>query len=213
VKPRACVVVYPGSNCDRDAYYALEINGFEPSYVGLDDKLNDYELIILPGGFSYGDYLRPGAVAAREKIAFEIAKAAERGKLIMGICNGFQILIEMGLLKGALLQNSSGKFICKWVDLIVENNDTPFTNAFEKGEKIRIPIAHGFGRYVKIDDVNVVLRYVKDVNGSDERIAGILNESGNVFGLMPHPERAVEELIGGKDGKKVFQSILNYLKR
>ncbi|MDK2893689.1 MAG: phosphoribosylformylglycinamidine synthase subunit PurQ / glutaminase, partial [Thermotoga sp.] len=143
----------------------------------------------------------------------EIAKAAERGKLIMGICNGFQILIEMGLLKGALLQNSSGKFICKWVDLIVENNDTPFTNAFEKGEKIRIPIAHGFGRYVKIDDVNVVLRYVKDVNGSDERIAGVLNESGNVFGLMPHPERAVEELIGGEDGKKVFQSILNYLKR
>jgi len=213
VKPRACVVVYPGSNCDRDAYYALEINGFEPSYVGLDDKLDGYELIVLPGGFSYGDYLRPGAVAAREKIAFEITKAAERGKLIMGICNGFQILIEMGLLRGALLQNSSGKFICKWVDLIVENNDTPFTNAFEKGEKIRIPIAHGFGRYVKIDDVNVVLRYVEDVNGSDERIAGILNESGNVFGLMPHPERAVEELIGGKDGKKVFQSILNYLKR
>ncbi|PLV56266.1 phosphoribosylformylglycinamidine synthase subunit PurQ [Thermotoga sp. SG1] len=213
MKPKACVVVYPGSNCDRDAYYALEINGFEPRFVGLDDRLDDYELIILPGGFSYGDYLRPGAVAAREKIAVEIRKASEKGKLIMGICNGFQILIEMGLLKGALLQNSSGKFICKWVDLTVEDTDSPFTNAFTPGERIKIPIAHGFGRYVKIDEVNVALRYVEDVNGSDERIAGIFNEEKNIFGLMPHPERAVENLLGGEDGRKVFQSILNYLKR
>ncbi|PLV59961.1 phosphoribosylformylglycinamidine synthase subunit PurQ [Thermotoga sp. KOL6] len=213
MRPRACVVVYPGSNCDRDAYHALEINGFEPKFVGLDDRLDDYELIILPGGFSYGDYLRPGAVAAREKISYEIEKAAEKGKLIMGICNGFQILIEMGLLKGALLQNSSGKFICKWVDLVVEDTENPFTNAFYPGEIIKIPIAHGFGRYVKVENVNVVLRYVEDVNGSDERIAGILNEEKNVFGLMPHPERAIEQLIGGEDGVKVFQSILNYLKR
>ncbi|MCD6551479.1 phosphoribosylformylglycinamidine synthase subunit PurQ [Thermotoga sp.] len=213
MRPKACVVVYPGSNCDRDAYHALEINGFEPRFVGLNDRLGDYELIILPGGFSYGDYLRPGAVAAREKIASEIRKAAERGKLIMGICNGFQILIEMGLLKGALLQNSSGKFICKWVDLVVEDVNSPFTNAFTPGERIRIPIAHGFGRYVKIDEVNVALRYIEDVNGSDEKIAGIFNEEKNIFGLMPHPERAVENILGGEDGAKVFQSILNYLKR
>jgi len=212
VKPRACVIVYPGSNCDRDVYYALEKTGFDVRYVGLEDSVNGYDLVVLPGGFSYGDYLRPGAVAARERVSFEVAKVAEKGKLILGICNGFQILIEMGLLEGALLQNSSGKFICKWVDLIVEDVDNPFTNAFRKGEKIRIPIAHGFGRYVKVSDVRVVLRYVDDVNGSDERIAGIVNEGKNIFGLMPHPERAVEDLLGGSDGLKFFESILRYLK-
>jgi len=211
---KACVIVYPGSNCDRDAYHALEYVGMKVDYVGLNDELEPYDLIVLPGGFSYGDYLRPGAVAAREKIAGEILKAVEKGKLILGICNGFQILIEMNLLPGALLQNSSGRFECRWVHLSVSDAVTPFTMHYTRDEVIRLPVAHGFGRYVKVGDkVRVVFKYLEDVNGSDERIAGIASENGRILGMMPHPERACESILGGTDGLRLFQSIVEFLRR
>ncbi|ODN30327.1 phosphoribosylformylglycinamidine synthase subunit PurQ [Fervidobacterium thailandense] len=209
--PRAQVVVYPGSNCDRDALWALKYVGFDAEFIDVHGKINA-DLVVLPGGFSYGDYLRVGAVAAREPIANEVRQFVENGGFVIGICNGFQILLEMGLLSGALLQNSNGRFICKIVELEVVDNQNPFTRYFLKGEKIRLPIAHGFGRYVKTDEVNVVLRYTSDVNGSDEQIAGISNSSGNIFGLMPHPERAVEKILGSDDGLRVFLSIYNFLR-
>lgn len=209
--PRAQVVVYPGSNCDRDALWALKYVGFDAEFIDVHGKISA-DLVVLPGGFSYGDYLRVGAVAAREPIANEIRQFVENGGFVIGICNGFQILLEMGLLSGALLQNSNGRFICKIVELEVVDNQNPFTRYFLKGEKIRLPIAHGFGRYVKTDEVNVVLRYTSDVNGSDEQIAGISNSSGNIFGLMPHPERAMEKILGSDDGLRVFLSIYNFLR-
>ncbi|WP_448384904.1 phosphoribosylformylglycinamidine synthase subunit PurQ [Fervidobacterium sp.] len=209
--PKAQVVVYPGSNCDRDALWACKYVGFDAEFIDIYSDI-DADLLILPGGFSYGDYLRVGAVAAREPIAQKIKEFVSRGGLVIGICNGFQILVEMGLLDGALLQNSNGKFICKIVDLEVVDNSTPFTSYYLKGERIRLPIAHGFGRYVKINDVNVTLKYVEDVNGSDELIAGITNMNKNVFGLMPHPERAMEKILGSDDGLRVFLSAFNYIK-
>ncbi len=208
---RAAVVVYPGSNCDRDMFYALRYAGFDAFYVDLSDKLDDFDLIAIPGGFSYGDYLRPGAVAAREPITNEIKKRAKEGAIVFGICNGFQILLEAGLLEGALLQNKSGKFMCKWVEVEILDNNTAFTNLYKVGEVIRLPIANGFGRYVKTCDVKTVFKYTKDINGSDELIAGVINQQGNVLGLMPHPERAYQEIIGGKDGLRFFESIKNYL--
>ncbi|HCI28678.1 MAG TPA: phosphoribosylformylglycinamidine synthase subunit PurQ [Fervidobacterium sp.] len=211
--PKAQVVVYPGSNCDRDALWALKYVGFDAEFIGIHDHI-DADLVILPGGFSYGDYLRVGAVAAREPIASEIKDFVNRGGLVIGICNGFQILIEMRLLSGALLQNSTGKFICKVVELEVSDITTPFTNYFIKGERILLPIAHGFGRYVKTDELktNVVFRYTEDVNGSDEFIAGVSNNDKNVIGLMPHPERSIERLICSDDGLRVFLSAFNYIK-
>jgi phosphoribosylformylglycinamidine synthase len=209
--PKAQVVVYPGSNCDRDALWACKYVGFDAEFIDIYSDI-DADLLVLPGGFSYGDYLRVGAVAAREPIAQKIKKFVSRGGLVIGICNGFQILVEMGLLDGALLQNSNGKFICKIVDLEIVDNSTPFTSYYLKGERIRLPIAHGFGRYVKTNDVNVALRYVEDVNGSDQLIAGITNTNKNVFGLMPHPERAMEKILGSDDGLRVFLSAFNYIK-
>jgi phosphoribosylformylglycinamidine synthase I len=209
--PKAQVVVYPGSNCDRDALWACKYVGFDAEFIDIYSDI-DADLLVLPGGFSYGDYLRVGAVAAREPIAQKIKEFVSRGGLVIGICNGFQILVEMGLLDGALLQNSNGKFICKIVDLEVVDNSTPFTSYYLKGERIRLPIAHGFGRYVKTNDVNVALRYVEDVNGSDQLIAGITNTNKNVFGLMPHPERAMEKILGSDDGLRVFLSAFNYIK-
>jgi len=209
--PKAQVVVYPGSNCDRDALWACKYVGFNAEFIDIYSDI-DADLLVLPGGFSYGDYLRVGAVAAREPIAQKIKEFVSRGGLVIGICNGFQILVEMGLLDGALLQNSNGKFICKIVDLEIVDNSTPFTSYYLKGERIRLPIAHGFGRYVKTNDVNVALRYVEDVNGSDQLIAGITNTNKNVFGLMPHPERAMEKILGSDDGLRVFLSAFNYIK-
>jgi phosphoribosylformylglycinamidine synthase subunit I (EC 6.3.5.3) len=209
--PKAQVVVYPGSNCDRDALWACKYVGFDAEFIDIYSDI-DADLLVLPGGFSYGDYLRVGAVAAREPIAQKIKEFVSRGGLVIGICNGFQILVEMGLLDGALLQNSNGRFICKVVDLEIVDNSTPFTSYYLKGERIRLPIAHGFGRYVKTNDVNVALRYVEDVNGSDQLIAGITNTNKNVFGLMPHPERAMEKILGSDDGLRVFLSAFNYIK-
>jgi phosphoribosylformylglycinamidine synthase len=209
--PKAQVVVYPGSNCDRDALWACKYVGFDAEFVDIHSDVNA-DLLVLPGGFSYGDYLRVGAVAAREPIAQKIRDFANRGGLVIGICNGFQILVEMGLLDGALLQNSNGRFISKIVELEITDTSTPFTNYYLKGERIRLPIAHGFGRYVKTREVNAVLKYTSDINGSDAFIAGIVNSNKNVFGLMPHPERAMEKLLGSDDGLRVFLSAFNYIK-
>ncbi|MBT1247594.1 MULTISPECIES: phosphoribosylformylglycinamidine synthase subunit PurQ [unclassified Thermosipho (in: thermotogales)] len=205
---KAGVVVYPGSNCDRDAYYALNLAGFKTYYVSPKDDINNLDLVVLPGGFSYGDYLRPGAVSARESSS--VKEFVENGGFVIGICNGFQILVEMGLLSGALLQNESGKFICKFVELEVVDNTTPFTLFYKKGEKIRLPIAHGFGRYVSVSNPKVVFRYTENVNGSDEFIAGIYEK--NVLGMMPHPERAVDEYLGSTDGLKLFRSVFEYIR-
>lgn len=206
---KAGVIVYPGSNCDRDAYYALELSGFKPYFVTPKDNLDDFDLVILPGGFSYGDYLRAGAVSAKESL--NVKKFAENGGFVLGICNGFQILVEMGLLPGGLLQNKNGNFICKIVDVEVVNNETPFTLLYKKGETIKLPIAHSFGRYVKVNSPNVVFKYKENINGSDENIAGIINNN-NILGMMPHPERAVEDVLGSDDGLKLFKSLFEYIR-
>ncbi len=211
---KVAVIVFPGSNCDRDMYHALRYAGFEAEYIYGRENLSRFDAIAIPGGFSYGDYLRPGAVAARDEIAEEIRKEAEKGKFIFGVCNGFQILVEMGLLPGALLQNPSGKFICRWIKLKVEDNETPFTALFKKGETIRLPVANGFGRYVKAgSEPRVIFRYTEDINGSDDMIAGISNDEGNILGLMPHPERAYERLLGGEDGLRFFKSLKLFLEK
>ncbi|MDF2653299.1 MAG: phosphoribosylformylglycinamidine synthase [Paenibacillus sp.] len=212
------VIVFPGSNCDVDMYSAIKDElGSDVEYVWHAEKdLDRFDAILLPGGFSYGDYLRCGAIARFSNIMNEIKKAAEAGKPVLGVCNGFQILLEAGLLPGALRRNESLKFICRPVDLKVENNNTLFSNEYEQGEIISVPVAHGEGNYYcdeetlkKMQDNNqIVFTYADNPNGSLENIAGIINERGNVLGMMPHPERAVDELLGGADGLKVFKSIV-----
>lgn len=216
---RVAVIVFPGSNADIDLFQAVEdIMGVPVDYVWHSDTdLSQYDAILLPGGFSYGDYLRCGAVARFSPVMEQVVKAAEEGKLIMGICNGFQILTEVGLLPGALLRNRSLKFRCKLSELRVENNDTSFTRDFAAGEVIRIPIAHGEGNYYCDEETlaklkannQIVFRYHgENPNGSLEDIAGICNERGNVLGMMPHPERAVHSWMTSDDGRRMFTSIL-----
>jgi len=212
------VIVFPGSNCDADMYHAVKDElGEEAEFVWHDaDDLSGYDGILLPGGFSYGDYLRSGAIARFSKVMEKVVEAAEEGKPILGVCNGFQILLESGLLPGAMRKNDQLKFICKTVELTVENNETMFTNGYELGETIRIPIAHGEGNYYCDDKTletlkrnkQIVFTYQNNPNGSVADIAGIINEKGNVLGMMPHPERAVNELLGSSDGLKLFQSIV-----
>lgn len=212
------VIVFPGSNCDVDMYHAIKDElGEEVEYVWHDtDNLDGYDGILLPGGFSYGDYLRTGAIARFSKVMKEVVKAADAGKPILGVCNGFQILLESGLLPGAMRRNESLKFICKPSVLKVQNNKTMFSSEYEEGEVITIPIAHGEGNYycddetlAKLQDNNqIVFTYEKNPNGSLENIAGIINKKGNVLGMMPHPERAVDELLGGADGLKLFRSVV-----
>lgn len=191
--------------------------GEEVDYVWHDrENLDEYDAILLPGGFSYGDYLRCGAISRFANAMKAVQKAAEQGKPILGVCNGFQILVESGLLPGALMRNENLKFMCRTVQLRVENNETMFTSQYEKDEVINIPIAHGEGNYYcdeetlkQLEENNqIAFRYVENPNGSVSGIAGIVNEKGNVLGMMPHPERAVDELLGGAEGLKVFQSIL-----
>jgi phosphoribosylformylglycinamidine synthase len=212
------VVVFPGSNCDHDAYHvAKHVVGARAEFLWHKDRdLKGADAVIVPGGFSYGDYLRCGAIARFSPIMEEVSAFASRGGPVLGICNGFQILTEAGLLPGALLQNSSQKFICKTVELKVENAATRFTRAYEKGQSIRIPVAHADGRYF-IDEEGlarlegegqVVFRYQQDINGAVRNIAGIVNGRGNVLGMMPHPERASEAILGSEDGRKVFESLL-----
>lgn len=215
------VLVFPGSNCDIDCYKAVEDTiGQSVDYVWhTATDLSAYDAILVPGGFSYGDYLRCGAIARFAPVMNEVVKAAEQGKFILGICNGFQILTEAGLLPGALRRNNGMKFICAQTQLEVVNHTSAFTSEYNAGEIIDIPIAHGEGNYY-CDDATlaqlkknnqIVFRYAGDTNpnGSIENIAGICNERGNVVGMMPHPERAVDEILGSADGKRMFTSILN----
>ncbi|WP_226678615.1 phosphoribosylformylglycinamidine synthase subunit PurQ [Mesobacillus jeotgali] len=213
------VIVFPGSNCDIDMYHAVKDElGEEAEYVWHDaESLEDYDAVLLPGGFSYGDYLRSGAIAQFSNVMKEVVKAAEAGKPVLGVCNGFQILLEAGLLPGAMRRNDSLKFICKQVELKVENNETMFSAGYDQGEVITIPVAHGEGNYycdettlaaLKANNQIVFTYEGENPNGSLENIAGIINEEGNVLGMMPHPERAVDELLGGADGLKLFKSIV-----
>ncbi|MBN1212251.1 MAG: phosphoribosylformylglycinamidine synthase subunit PurQ [candidate division Zixibacteria bacterium] len=220
------VVTFPGSNCDYDAYAAVRhILKEEVEFLWhKSEDLKGCDVVVLPGGFSYGDYLRAGAIARFSPIMNRVIKFASAGGMVIGICNGFQVLTESGLLPGALIRNTHLRFSCKFVNLKVENNATPYTSACRRGEIIRIPIAHGEGNYYNFvgdikaleDSGRVVFRYVNsrgeaaieaNPNGSINNIAGIINEEGNVLGMMPHPERAVEDILGSADGLKVFESI------
>ncbi|CAM5734907.1 MULTISPECIES: phosphoribosylformylglycinamidine synthase subunit PurQ [Niallia] len=214
------VIVFPGSNCDVDMFHAVKDElGEEVEYVWHDtDSLEGFDGILLPGGFSYGDYLRTGAIARFSNVMREVIKAAEAGKPILGVCNGFQILLEAGLLPGAMRRNESLKFICKPVELQVVNNNTMFSSAYKENEVITVPIAHGEGNYYCDEETLANLKANNQIiftyngtnpNGSLENIAGIINEKGNVLGMMPHPERAVDELLGGADGLKIFKSIVS----
>jgi len=212
------VIVFPGSNCDVDMYHAIKDElGEVVEYVWHDtESLEGYDGILLPGGFSYGDYLRSGAIARFSNVMKEVIKAAEAGKPVLGVCNGFQILLEAGLLPGAMRRNESLSFICKPVQLKVETNQTMFTSAYTEGQIITIPVAHGEGNYYCDEETlnqmkannQIVFTYQQNPNGSLADIAGITNAKGNVLGMMPHPERAVDELLGGADGLKLFQSIV-----
>jgi phosphoribosylformylglycinamidine synthase subunit PurQ / glutaminase len=214
------VIVFPGSNCDVDMFHAVKDElGEEVEYVWHDtDSLEGFDGILLPGGFSYGDYLRTGAIARFSNVMKEVVKAAEAGKPVLGVCNGFQILLEAGLLPGAMRRNESLKFICKPVELQVVNNRTMFSSEYDVNEVITVPIAHGEGNYycdektlanLKANNQIVFTYNGTNPNGSLENIAGITNEKGNVLGMMPHPERAVDELLGGADGLKIFKSIVS----
>lgn len=216
---KSAVIVFPGSNCDRDLAVAIEqVTGRKPAMVWhRDTELpENTDFIGVPGGFSYGDYLRSGAMAARSPIMRAVIDAAKRGVLVIGICNGFQVLTEAGLLPGALMRNSRLSFVCRPVPLRVENSQSLFTSQYDAGEQIVLPVAHHDGNYqadeATLDRLEgegrVAFRYMDEVNGSARRIAGILNDSGNVLGLMPHPERVVEPAHGGIDGRRLFEGLL-----
>lgn len=212
------VVVFPGSNCDRDMYYAAkDALGEEADLIWYKEaNLDGYDAILIPGGFSYGDYLRSGAIASTSDIVTQLKQQAEKGVPILGVCNGFQILLESGLLPGAMLCNQNLKFMCHFEELVVENDQTIFTSEYEQQEIVSIPIAHNEGNYycddetrAKLEENNqIVFTYKSNPNGSISDIAGIINERGNVLGMMPHPERAVEALLSSDDGLKLFQSML-----
>ncbi|KAG2477962.1 MAG: Phosphoribosylformylglycinamidine synthase subunit PurQ [Nitrosopumilales archaeon] len=216
------IIVFPGSNCDRDMFHVLtDVFNLDAQFFWHEKNLpSGIDAIVLPGGFSYGDRLRAGIIAAHSPIIKDVKKLANKGIPILGVCNGFQILVESGLLPGALLKNNSLSFMCKWTNLIVENNMTPFTNKLKLHQKIPIPIANGEGRYYVDDSTlkklkknnQIVFRYSEAVNGSSFRIAGICNEDGNVVGMMPHPERATESVINPIDSKPsslIFESLLS----
>lgn len=215
---KACVIVFPASNCDRDMQVALEQSIGSPVDMvwHRETDLSGYDLVTVPGGFSYGDYLRCGAMAARSPIMAEVVKHAQRGGHVLGVCNGFQVLCEAGLLPGVLMRNANLKFICKDVSLKIERNDTAFTGGYQAGEIVTYPVAHHDGNYftdqktlARIEgEGQVALRYVENPNGSLNDIAGIYNETGNVFGLMPHPERLVDPLLGGTGGKPMFDHLV-----
>ncbi|HEY3740593.1 MAG TPA: phosphoribosylformylglycinamidine synthase subunit PurQ [Bryobacteraceae bacterium] len=217
------VVVFPGSNCDHDAFYAVTENlGLKAEFLWHDsESLSNCDAVIVPGGFSYGDYLRCGAIAKFSPVMRSIRRCASDGGIVLGVCNGFQILTEAGLLPGALIRNAGLKFICREVALRVETTDSPFTCAAKKGSILRFPIAHGEGCYTAdaraLDELEaedrVVFRYVDNPNGSQRSIAGILSKGRNVIGLMPHPERACDPLMGSTDGLTVFRSLLESASR
>ena len=221
------IVVFPGSNCDHDCYHIVKnVLGQEAEYIWhKETQINGFDCLILPGGFSYGDYLRTGAIAKFSPVMKAVKEFADGGGLVIGICNGFQILVEAGLLPGVLMRNRDLKFICENRYLKVENSNTPFTRLYNKGEDVSIPIAHADGNYFADDQTlkrlqdngQIVFRYcdangntIDDANpnGSLLNIAGVCNEKRNILGMMPHPERCAEEIMGNTDGKRVFESIL-----
>ncbi|HUU37905.1 MAG TPA: phosphoribosylformylglycinamidine synthase subunit PurQ [Candidatus Desulfaltia sp.] len=221
------VVIFPGSNCDYDTFYVLrDVLGQETVFLWhKNHDLQNVDCVVLPGGFSYGDYLRSGAIARFSPLMQEVAEFADRGGMILGICNGFQVLLELGLLPGAMLRNKNLKFLCQFVQLRIDNPATPFTRLAQRGQVLRIPIAHFDGNFfappenlAKLEEQGqVVLRYVDEkgetteaanVNGSAAAIAGLINRRGNVMGMMPHPERASEASLGSQDGRLIFESLI-----
>ncbi len=216
---RAAVIQFPGSNCDRDMAVAIrDITGADTSLVWhRESELpSGLDLIAIPGGFSYGDYLRSGAMAARSPVMQAVIAAAGRGVPVLGVCNGFQILTEAGLLPGALMRNAGIRFVCRTVGLTVENSQSMFTSGYSTGEKIHIPVAHHDGNFFADDatldrlegEGRVAFRYAEPVNGSARNIAGVLNDAGNVLGMMPHPERMIEAMQGGSDGRRLFEGLI-----
>ncbi len=225
------IIVFPGSNCDHDCYHVIRhVIKEEAKYIWhKNEKLNGYDCIIVPGGFSYGDYLRTGAIARFSKIMKPVEEFAKKGGLVIGICNGFQILLEAGLLPGAMIKNKTLKFICKHVNIRVEDIDLPFTNLLHKGDILKIPIAHADGNYFadtetikKLKDNNqIIFKYCNsdggtteeaNPNGSIENIAGICSKERNILGMMPHPERASEKILGSSDGIRIWESIVGFIK-
>ena len=215
------VIVFPGSNCDHDCVHAFkDVCGAEADFVWHQStSLKGYDAVVLPGGFSYGDYLRCGAIARFSPIMDAVVEFAQNGKLVIGICNGFQVLLESGLLPGALQRNQHLKFICKDTAIRVENTDTPFTGRCQPGQLLQVPIAHGEGNYfadeatlaeLKKND-QIVFRYVNNENGSLDSIAGICNVKRNVLGMMPHPERSAEAILGSTDGRIILQSMMDFI--
>jgi phosphoribosylformylglycinamidine synthase I len=216
---RAAVIQFPGSNCDRDMAVAIrDITGADTSLIWhRESELpTGLDLIAIPGGFSYGDYLRSGAMAARSPVMQAVIAAAGRGVPVLGVCNGFQILTEAGLLPGALMRNAGIRFVCRTVGLTVENSQSMFTSGYSAGEKIHIPVAHHDGNFFADDatldrlegEGRVAFRYAEPVNGSARNIAGVLNDAGNVLGMMPHPERMIEAVQGGSDGRRLFEGLI-----
>ena len=220
MKPRVGIVVFPGSNCELDVERAVTALGAEPVMVWhAEERLPQVDLVVLPGGFAHGDYLRTGALARFSPVMDAVRGHAADGGLVVGICNGFQILCEAGMLPGALRKNSGLKFLCKWVTLRVDRPGTAFTSRAHEGQLLRIPINHFEGNwYVEPDELQrlrdngqIVLRYEENPNGSVDDVAGICNEAGNVFGLMPHPERACDVLLGSQDGAILLGSLLDHV--
>ena len=220
---KVAVIQFPGSNCDRDTIHVLtNVLKLDADLIWHNDFTgNAYDAVILPGGFSFGDHLRAGIIAAHSPAMETVSEMARAGKPVLGICNGFQTLIEAGLLPGALLRNSSLKFVCKWVNLQVESHNSAFTCAFEKNSRVRMPIAHNEGRFFADDELldrlkaerRVVISYAdENPTGAAQGIVAIANEKGNVVGMMPHPERASESVVGGTDGVKVFESMMEWAK-
>lgn len=228
--PKFGVVVFPGSNCDHDAYYSItKVLGYEAAFLWhKENDLKDSDVIILPGGFSYGDYLRSGAIARFSPIMNSVVSFAEKGGIVIGICNGFQILLEAGLLQGVMFRNKSLKFVCKDVYLSIENRHSIFTNLVNGQKSLKIPIAHGEGNYYcdqetlkmlqdnnqivfKYSDANGEVSKEFNPNGSTKNIAGIINKSGNILGMMPHPERVCNPVLGNTDGQIIFKSLVNHL--
>ncbi|NLS28496.1 Phosphoribosylformylglycinamidine synthase subunit PurQ [Sphingomonas sp. S2M10] len=216
---KTAVIVFPGSNCDRDIAVALEsVTGTKPHMVwhGDSELPEGLGLIALPGGFSYGDYLRCGAIAARSPVVQAVVQAANRGTPVIGICNGFQVLTETGLLPGALMRNAGLDFVCRDVPLVVDNSQSIFTSAYQAGETLSIPVAHHDGNYFADAETldrlegegRVAFRYGENINGSARNIAGVMNAAGNVLGMMPHPERKIEAAHGGSDGRRLFEGLL-----
>lgn len=217
-KIKVAIIRFPGSNCDRDVFHALELAGAEPDYVWWNQRdLSSFEAIVIPGGFSYGDYLRAGAIAAITPVIEGIKDSVREENPVLGICNGAQILAEVGLVPGVFTNNSNSKFICQWTELKIKTNRTPFTSMYHKNETIKMPIAHAEGRYFsdemeKLQDQDqIVLAFAgENPNGSLEAVTGVCDEEGLVCAVMPHPERASENILGSDDGLKFFKGIVNY---